>query len=152
MLCLKGHHIQEEKGSRVRRVAAEPMPFECCLFLGDFFLKCGPFLQSLLDLLQYCFCCLHVGFLASRHVGSYFLNQGSNPHSCIGRHKNLTIGPPGTSLSTVFWSQWWPIRVGTENSFEGQWGQGGEVCRACWGWAWVPGYKLWPVWSLCFSL
>ena len=38
MSCLKGHHIQEEKGSRVRRIAAEPMPFECCLFLRDIFL------------------------------------------------------------------------------------------------------------------
>ena len=43
MSCLKGDHIQEEKGSRVRRIAAEPMPFECCLFLRDFFFNVDHF-------------------------------------------------------------------------------------------------------------
>ena len=43
VLCLKGHHIQEEKGSWVRRVAAEPMPFECCLFLRGFFFNVDHF-------------------------------------------------------------------------------------------------------------
>ena len=37
------------------------------LFLRHFW--CGPFLQSLLTLLQYCFCSMF-GFLAVRHVGS----------------------------------------------------------------------------------
>ena len=38
-------------------------------FFKDIFL-CGPFLKSLLDLLQYCFHCLFSGFLASRPVRS----------------------------------------------------------------------------------
>ena len=43
----------------------------------DFFLFwCGPFLKSLLNLLQYCFCCLCSSFLAIRHVGSLLHNKG----------------------------------------------------------------------------
>ena len=29
------------------------------------------------------------------HVGSYFPNQGSNPHPVLWKHRVLTIGPPG---------------------------------------------------------
>ena len=29
------------------------------------------------------------------HVGSYFPNQGSNPHPLLWKHRVLTIGPPG---------------------------------------------------------
>ena len=45
----------------------------------DFF-WCGPFLKSLLTLLQYCFCFMFWVFLAARHVGSYLPDQGANPH------------------------------------------------------------------------
>ena len=45
-------------------------------FLKDFF-KCGPFLKSLLNLLQYCYCSVF-SFLATRHVGSELPDQGLN--------------------------------------------------------------------------
>ena len=35
-----------------------------------FFFWCGSFLKSLLNLLQYCFCCFCSGLLAPRHLGS----------------------------------------------------------------------------------
>ena len=31
------------------------------------------------------------------HVGSSFLNQGSNPHTLMWKHRVLTTGPPGKS-------------------------------------------------------
>ena len=40
---------------------------------------CGPFLKSLLNLLQYCLCSICC-FLAARHVGFKLPEQGSNPH------------------------------------------------------------------------
>ena len=42
-----------------------------------FFFWCGPFLNSLLNLLHYLFC---FGFSATRYMGSWLPNQGSNPH------------------------------------------------------------------------
>ena len=45
--------------------------------LLSLFSSCGPFLKSLLNLLQYCFCFMFC-FLALRHVRSYL--QGSNLH------------------------------------------------------------------------
>ena len=38
------------------------------------------FLKSLLNLLQYYFCFMVFGFLAMKHVGFQFSDQGSNPH------------------------------------------------------------------------
>ena len=43
------------------------LPLSLSLFF--FFFGCGPFLKSLLNLLQYCFCFIS-GFLAMKHVGS----------------------------------------------------------------------------------
>ena len=51
----------------------------CCFFFKIAF-WCRSFLKSILNLLQYCFCCLCSGFVASRHVGSQGPDQGSNPH------------------------------------------------------------------------
>ena len=42
------------------------------------------FLKSLLNLLQYCFCFMF-WFLATRHVGSQLLDQGSTRAPCTGR-------------------------------------------------------------------
>ena len=39
------------------------------------------------------------------HVGSYFPNQGSNPGPMHWKHRFLTIGPPGKSLSLFLNSQ-----------------------------------------------
>ena len=46
-------------------------------FSSFFFLRCGPFLKSILNLLQYCFCFLCFGFLAERHVGFSLPDEGS---------------------------------------------------------------------------
>ena len=54
------------------------------------------FLKSLLNLLQYCFC-LYFGFLASRHVGSYFRNLGSSPHPLLCKAKYQPLALPGKS-------------------------------------------------------
>ena len=43
----------------------------CCnFFFLRFFFDADHFLKSLLNLLQYCFCVMFFGFLATRHVGS----------------------------------------------------------------------------------
>ena len=47
-------------------------------FFKEFF-ECGPFLKSLLNLLQY-YLYFMFWFLAVRHVGFYLPDQGSNPH------------------------------------------------------------------------
>ena len=39
------------------------------IFLKIFFFQYGPFSKSLLNLLQYCFCCLYSGSLALKYVG-----------------------------------------------------------------------------------
>ena len=55
----------------------------CMTYVGFFFtivFWCRSFLKSVLNLLQYCFCCLCSGFVASWHVGSQLPDQGSNPH------------------------------------------------------------------------
>ena len=49
--------------------------------LYKIFLGCGSFSKSLLQLLQYCFCCFCSGFLAVRHKGSSLPDQGGNPYS-----------------------------------------------------------------------
>ena len=61
------------------------------ILIGIFFLRffwCGPLLKSLLNLLQYCFCCLCSGFVAKRHVGSWLPHQGSNPHPLYWKVKS----------------------------------------------------------------
>ena len=45
-----------------------------------FFLTIKKKLKSLLNLLQYCLCCLCPGFLAMGHMGSLLPDQGSNLH------------------------------------------------------------------------
>ena len=51
-----------------------------------FFFKCGPFLKSLLNLLQYCFCFMLCFFLAMKHSGILVPWSGIKPHTpCLGR-------------------------------------------------------------------
>ena len=45
-----------------------------------FFFWCGLFLRSLLNLLQYCICCLCSGFLALRHLSSLTRDQNCIPY------------------------------------------------------------------------
>ena len=42
------------------------------------------------------------GFLATRHMGSYLPDQGSNPNPPTLEGEVLTTGPPGKSLYYIF--------------------------------------------------
>ena len=59
----------------------------CC-----FFFCCGPFLKSLLNLLQYCFCFMFWFFYWEACVGSSLPNQGLNVHPPVLEGKVLTTG------------------------------------------------------------
>ena len=63
-----------------------------CNFFG-----CGPFLKSLLNLLQYCFCCMFLYF-GSKACGILAPRPGSEPAPLALESKALTSGPPGKSL------------------------------------------------------
>ena len=76
------------------------------IFFKIFFPWCGPFLKSLLNLLQYCFCCLRFGFLAARHVGSELPDQGSNPHPLHWKAKSQPLDhqeSPSVPRSLTSW-------------------------------------------------
>ena len=55
------------------------------LFYKKVFSWCGPFLKSLLNLLQYCFSPMFCFFLAARYVWSQLPDQDWNLTSCIGK-------------------------------------------------------------------
>ena len=63
-----------------------PLSFTICWSVLKFCVsKCcfknrKPFLKSLLNVLQYCFCFTVLGFLTTRCMGSQFPSQGLNPH------------------------------------------------------------------------
>ena len=62
-------------------------------------------LKSLLNLLQYCFCCLSSDFLTMRHEESQLLNQGSKPHLLHWKVKSYPLnhqGSPYTLASKLF--------------------------------------------------
>ena len=44
----------------------------------------------------------HMVFIAPQHVGSYFPNQGSNPHPLHWKCGFLTTGPPGKPQALYF--------------------------------------------------
>ena len=50
------------------------------LFFFEGYFSWGPFSKPLLNLLQYCFCCLCSDFLARRHVGSLLHDLGLSQH------------------------------------------------------------------------
>ena len=58
------------------RVRSQPLIFLKTFFFGNM----DHFLKSLLNLLHYCLCCLCSGFLAMKHVGYSFPDQGLNTH------------------------------------------------------------------------
>ena len=65
-----------------------------------FFLMCVPFLKSLLDLLQYCFCCLcsvFVSFFFCPRGMRYLSSPGVKPVPPALEGKVLTSGPPRKS-------------------------------------------------------
>ena len=53
-------------------------------------------LKSLLNLLQYCFCCLSSDFLTMRHEESQLLNQGSKPHLLHWKVKSYPLNHQGS--------------------------------------------------------
>ena len=67
----------------------------------------GPFLKSLLNLLQYC-SCLCFGFLALRFVGSLLPGQ-IEPTPPAFKGEILTTGPPRKSLARYSWKTFWVI-------------------------------------------
>ena len=64
-----------------------------CLFFW-----CGPFLKSLLNLLQYCFCFMF-WFFGREGCGILAPRQGIEPIPPALKGEVLTTGPPGKSLS-----------------------------------------------------
>ena len=68
-------------------------------FFFKLFFWCGPFLKSLLNLLQYYFCCLCSGFLAVvRHMEFSSLIR-DRAHTPALEDEVLTTGLPGMSLA-----------------------------------------------------
>ena len=65
----------------------------CFFFFKDlfFFNIYSSFLKSLLNLVQHCFCFLNFGFLAMRHAGPQFPNQGLNLHPLHGKAKSQPL-------------------------------------------------------------
>ena len=63
----------------------------------SFFKKCGPFLKSLLNFLQYCFCCFMPWFSGHKAYGILASRPGVKPPSPALEDKVLTTGPPGKS-------------------------------------------------------
>ena len=134
VLCRSGHHVQEEKGSWVRRVAVQPVPFECCLLLSFVYN-----VDHFYGLYGICYNIASIVYLlVFWPCRVLFPWPGIKPTLLLWEAKSLTPGPPG---GVPEHGPWWPIQAGTENSCEGQWGQGGEVCRACWAW-WALGTRI----------
>ena len=67
--------------------ATWPHPKEGAIFF--FFWR---FFESLLNLLQHCFCFMFFGFLATRYVGSHLLNQRANPYPLFTGRQSLNHG------------------------------------------------------------
>ena len=71
-----------------------------------FFFWYGPFLKSLLHLLQYFFCFMSwffcfLFFFSLTACGTFALDQGSNPHPLHLEGEILTTGPSGKSPSLL---------------------------------------------------
>ena len=77
-----------------------PHSFICnCLFIYLFF-WCGPFLKSLLNLLQYCFCFIFWS-LGRKACGILAPRPGIEPAPLALEGEVLTTGLPGKSLSVI---------------------------------------------------
>ena len=67
---------------------------------------CGPFLKSLLNLLQYCFCFMFQ-FFGHKACGILAPSPGIEPTSPALKSEVLTSGPPGKSLISFKMYSWW---------------------------------------------
>ena len=65
------------------------------------FFQCGPFLKSLLNLLQYCFCFM-IWFFGHEACGILAPRPGIEPAPPALEGEVLTTGPPGKSLVICF--------------------------------------------------
>ena len=77
-------------------------------FSFSHFLKCGPFLRSLLNLLQYCFCFVLV-FWPQGRWRSQLLNQESKVHPLHWKAKSQPLdhqGSPNFSFSITLYIPW----------------------------------------------
>ena len=70
-------------------------------FFLDLFFWCGPFLKSLLNLLQYCFCSLCC-FFGREACGILAPRPGIEPALPAVEGEVPATGPPGRSLSLLF--------------------------------------------------
>ena len=69
--------------------------------MPNLFKKCFDvdyFLKSLLNLLQYCYCCLCSGFVAWRHVVILAARSETEPATPALKSEVLTIGSPEKSV------------------------------------------------------
>ena len=72
-----------------------------CLFVFKIFFWCGPFLKSLLNLLQYCFCFMF-WFFGCEACGILAPQPGIKLTPPALEGEVLTTGPPGKSLFLLF--------------------------------------------------
>ena len=79
----------------------QPYSFHMYLVLKDFFFWCGPFKKSVLNLLQYCLCCM-LWFLGLKARGILAPWPGLEPTAPALEGGVLTTGPPGRPLPTYF--------------------------------------------------
>ena len=83
--------------------------FSFFLKIFFFFFWCGPFLKSLLNLLQYCFCFMFLFFSPQCIWGLSSLTRDQTLSPCIGR-RSLTTGLSGRSLPTLPGIYYFPNR------------------------------------------
>ena len=103
------HHTVNLSGSLLLRTERLQL---CVLFIYLFIFWCGPFLKSLLNLLQYCFCSMF-WFFGHEACGILAPQPGIKPASPALEGEVLTTGPPGKSLCVLFLSniKHWPFSV-----------------------------------------
>ena len=110
ILCKKGadchrkcHHVCPKHIPKPSLQNA-PRPLEGTLHFIFFLIKksCGPFLKSLLNLLQYCFCFMFFFFFGSEVCEILAPQWGIKPHSLHWKANFLTTGPPEKSWYTLF--------------------------------------------------
>ena len=81
-------------------------------FFLRFFFWCGPFLKSLLNLLQYCFCFMF-RFSGHKSCGILAPQPGIEPTPPALEREVLTTGPPGKFPTTIifWWDQYHALRL-----------------------------------------
>ena len=82
-----------------------------CIYLRFFFFKCGWFLKSLLNLLQYCFC-FRFWFFSCKACENLSSSPGIKPAPPALEGEILTTGPLEKSLfSCILMDIWWLLSV-----------------------------------------